>query len=191
MSRIAPIGPDELDARQWRIYDALVNGRRASRPRPFPIVDEQGALTGPCNAWLLNSAIGSAFEQLGAAVRFEISLTAREREITILSVAQHRDSPYELYAHRLAGPAAGLSEQQVEALCAGEDPGFADERERVVLDTARLLLRTGALDDAAYQRAVETLGTPGLFEVTVIVGWYNHLATQLAVFDVRPPAETA
>ncbi|GAA1632940.1 carboxymuconolactone decarboxylase family protein [Nonomuraea maheshkhaliensis] len=191
MSRIAPIGPDELDARQWRIYDALVNGRRATQLRPFPIVDEQGALTGPCNAWLLNSAIGSAFEQLGAAVRFEISLSARDREIIILSVAQHRDSPYEMYAHRLAGAAAGLSELEVEALATGADPGLADEHERVVLDTTRLLLRTGGLDDDAYARAVKALGAPGLFEVTVIVGWYNHLATQLAVFDVRPPAETA
>ncbi len=60
-----------------------------------------------------------------------------------------------------------------------------------MLDTTRLLLRTGGLDDDAYARAVKALGAPGLFEVTVIVGWYNHLATQLAVFDVRPPAETA
>jgi alkylhydroperoxidase family enzyme len=189
MSRIPFIGPDELDARQWSIYDALVNGRRATLTRPFPIVDEAGALQGPCNAWLLNPAIGSAFEQLGAAVRFEISLSARSREIIILSVAQHRDSPYELYAHRLAGPAAGLSQQEVDALCDGADPGFTDERERVVHETALILLRTGTLDDDAYERAVTALGTDGLFEVTVIVGWYAHIATQLAVFDVRPPVQ--
>ncbi|HLU72780.1 MAG TPA: carboxymuconolactone decarboxylase family protein [Nonomuraea sp.] len=189
MSRIPPFLPGDLDARQWSIYDNLVNGRRATKSRAFPIVDEDGALQGPCNAWLLNPAIGSAFEQLGAAVRFEISLTERSREIIILTVAQHRDSPYELYAHRLAGPAAGLSHEEVEALCAGTDPGFADERERVVHETARILLRTGTLDDTAYERAVAALGADGLFEVTVIVGWYSHLATQLAVFDVRPPAQ--
>ncbi len=189
MSRIDPILPADLDARQWGIYDALVNGRRATQAIPFPLVDEAGALTGPCNAWLLNPAIGSAFEQLGAAVRFDVSLTARSREIIILTVAQHRDSPYELYAHRLAGPAAGLSEQEVEALCAGEDPGLTDEREQVVHQTARTLLRTGGLDDDGYERAVTALGADGLFEVTVIVGWYSHIATQLAVFDVRPPVQ--
>jgi hypothetical protein len=38
-------------------------------------------------------------------------------------------------------------------------------------------------------RAVTALGEAGLFEVTVIVGWYQHIATQLAVFDVRPPVQ--
>jgi 4-carboxymuconolactone decarboxylase len=189
MSRIPAIGPDELDARQWSIYDALVNGRRATQTRAFPIVDEAGALMGPCNAWLLNPAIGAAFEQLGAAVRFEISLSARSREIIILSVAQHRDSAYELFAHRLAGPAAGLSQQEVDALCEGADPGFTDDRERAVHETTLLLLRTGGLGDDAYARAVTALGADGLFEVTVIVGWYGLLATQLAVFDVRPPVQ--
>jgi 4-carboxymuconolactone decarboxylase len=188
VSRIPPIGPDGLDERQQRIYDALVGGRRATQPRAFPIVDPDGALAGPCNAWLLNSAIGAAFEQLGLAVRFEISLSARDREIIILSVAQHRDSAYELYAHRLAGAAAGLSESEIEALCTGTDPGFTDERDHVVHETARTLLRTGGLGDAAYQRAVAALGTDGLFELTAIVGWYSLIATQLAVFDVRPPA---
>ncbi|GGP00553.1 hypothetical protein GCM10012278_01430 [Nonomuraea glycinis] len=94
-----------------------------------------------------------------------------------------------MYAHRLAGPAAGLSQQEVDALCAGADPGLTDERERVVHETSRILLRTGALDDDAYERAVTALGEAGLFEVTVIVGWYQHIATQLAVFDVRPPVQ--
>ena len=188
MSRIPPIGPGELDAGQWCVYDALVNGRRAGHDTGFPLVAEDGSLTGPCNAWLLNSAIGTAFEQLGSAVRFDVSLSPRCREIVILNVAQHRASPYELYAHRLAGATAGLTDGEIEALCGGEDPGLADERERVVHDTTRLLLRTGGLGDADYARAVAALGAAGLFEVTVIVGGYQHLATQLAVFDVRPPA---
>ncbi|MEO3860323.1 carboxymuconolactone decarboxylase family protein [Acrocarpospora sp. B8E8] len=186
MSRLRLFETGELNARQWAIHERLTTGRRVGRT-PYPIVDDEGRLLGPTNAWLLSPAIGEAFELLGGAIRFDLSVSHRIREIVTLQVAQHRDSPYELYAHRLTAPGAGLSETEIEDLCAGRDPGLTDEREQVAYTVTRALIDSGDLGDDAYEQAVAVLGAQGLFEITVLVGWYQLTATQLAVFGVEPP----
>ncbi|GAA0419775.1 hypothetical protein Acor_29610 [Acrocarpospora corrugata] len=187
MSRLRLFETSELTARQWAIYERLTGGRRVGRT-PYPIVDEAGRLLGPTNAWLLSPALGEAFEMLGEAIRFDLSVSHRIREIVTFLVAQHRDSPYEIYAHRLTAPGAGLSETEIENLCAGRDPGLTDERELVAYTVTRTLIDSGDLDEAAYGQAVALLGAQGLFEITVLVGYYLLTATQLAVFGVTPPS---
>ncbi|MEV0385708.1 carboxymuconolactone decarboxylase family protein [Nonomuraea sp. NPDC050643] len=189
MSRLEPFEVDTLDDAQREVYDRLVKGRRVGRPQPYPLVDERGRLTGPTNAWLLSPPIGAAFELLGAAIRFDLSISHRIREIVTFQVARHRDSPYELYAHRLSAPGAGLSETEIEELCAGRDAGLTDAAERVAYEVTEALIHVGDLDDATYDRAVALLGARGLFEITVVVGYYLLTATQLAVFGVTPPGE--
>jgi 4-carboxymuconolactone decarboxylase len=190
MPRLRKFEVGELNPRQRQIYDRLVKGRRAGSPT-FPLTDEAGRLEGPCNAWLLSPPLGDAFELLGGAIRFDLSLTPRCREIAILAVAHQRDSPYELFAHRLAGVAAGLSEAEVADLCAGRDPGLTAGSGRATYAGATALLRDGGLGDAAYDDAVAALGETGLFEVTVVVGFYQLTANLLAVFDVTPPEHAA
>ncbi|MEV5407496.1 carboxymuconolactone decarboxylase family protein [Thermopolyspora sp. NPDC052614] len=177
----------DLDAAQRKIYDRIVGGRRVGKPQPYPLVDERGRLEGPTNAWLLSPPVGEAFELLGAAIRFDLSISHRIREIVTFLVAAHRDSPYEKYAHRLTAPLAGMTAEEIEELCAGRDPGLTDESERVAFEVARTLIESGDLDDATYERAVALLGARGLFEITVLIGYYEMTATQLAVFGVLPP----
>ncbi|GIH24141.1 hypothetical protein Aph01nite_24510 [Acrocarpospora phusangensis] len=187
MSRLRLFEVADLDERQRVVYDRLTNGRRVGRPQPYPLVDEAGRLTGPTNAWLLSPPIGEAFEKLGAAIRFDLSVSHRIREIVTLRVAHHRDSPYEKYAHRLSAPGAGLTGTEIEDLCAGRDPGLTDERELVAYEVTGTLIETGELDDETYDRTVALLGAEGLFEITVLIGYYLLTATQLAVFGVTPP----
>lgn len=187
MTRLRRLRPHELDARQRAVYDTIVHGRRADRPHAFPITDAGGGLQGPLNAWLLNPALGAAFEALGGAIAYDLGLAVREREVAVLSVAAHHDSPYELYAHRLAGARAGLAAEEIEALASGRDPGLDDPGERAVHTVVQALLNERGLDDDAYDRAVAVLGHTGLFELTTLVGFYSLLAVQLDVFGVVPP----
>lgn len=189
MTRLARFEVADLDAAQRKIYDRIVHGRRVGKPQPYPLVDDRGRLEGPTNAWLLSPPIGEAFELLGAAIRFDLSISHRIREIVTFLVAAHRDSAYEKYAHRLTAPGAGLTEQEIEDLCAGRDPGLADEAEQAAYAAAKALIADGDLDDAAYERVVALLGARGLFEITVLIGYYEMTATQLAVFRVLPPGQ--
>lgn len=188
--RLSRLHPDDMSAEQRELYDKFATGRRAQPGNPFTLVHPDGGLTGPANAWLLSPPVGRALEHVGGTMRFELTLSARCREIAILLVAFRRDSAFELYAHRSAARAAGLRDAEIEALAVPPGPSFASSDERTVQTTTNALLANGTLDAAEYADAVASLGERGLLELVVLVGYYQLLATQLAVFGVEPPAAT-
>jgi hypothetical protein len=59
--------------------------------------------------------------------------------MAILVVAQAWDSGYEQASHELIGRDAGLTEAELDALRAGEDPKFADEQESAAYAAVRAL----------------------------------------------------
>jgi 4-carboxymuconolactone decarboxylase len=181
--RLAKLAPDALDADQRAVYDAVASGPRASGPQLFRLVDDEGGLEGPFNAFLLQPRLGLALQAVGSAVRYETSLSNRAREVAILVVAAVRDSAFEQHAHEAVGRHVGLADDALEAVRAGrydELPGDV----RLVARLAHELLDTGDLDDTSYAEAVEALGRPQLFELLTLVGYYDTLALQLRVFRV-------
>ena len=180
--RPADLGPD-----QHALYEALVGGPRARGPQLFPLADEQGGLTGPFNAFLLQPAVGSPLQALGAALRYETSLSDRAREIAILLVAAHGESTFELYAHEAVGRHVGLTEAELEGLRTGALDVLVDELERAVAAVVRALLEAGDLDDSEFAAAEQRLGRGVVFELTTLVGYYATLALQLRVFRVGVP----
>jgi AhpD family alkylhydroperoxidase len=188
--RLPLFSPAELTPERRRLYDRILAGPRASATDSFPLVDADGGLQGPLNAWLLNTELGAAFDAVGAAVRFGLTLPPRARELVILAVAHHYRCPFELYAHRRIAAAAGLSSAEVEAVARGDEPPLEAELDRAALATAKRLLVGGDLDDDEYARALAAFGEEGLFELMSLVGWYALLAFQLNVFRV-PPADDA
>jgi 4-carboxymuconolactone decarboxylase len=187
--RFTSPAPGEMSEEQRALYRLFATGRRAQPGSAFSLIDESGRLQGPPAAWVLVPPFGRALEQLSGAVRYELTLPARANEIAILLVAHHHRSPFELHAHTRAGKAAGLSEEDLGALAAGQPPALTTETERVVYAVTQRLLATGTLDDEEYAQAVAVLGTGGLLELTTIIGWYNMLAIQLSVFGLVPPGE--
>ena len=136
---------------------------------------------------LLQPGLGGALQALGTAVRFQGRLPGRARELAILVVAAHWASAFEQHAHEAAGRLAGLTEAELAAVRAGEEPGLADPAERAAVRVARALVRAGDLDDEEYAGAVAQLGEDGVFELTTLVGYYATLALQLRVFRVGAP----
>lgn len=186
--RLPRITPDVMSPEQAEIYAAFSGGKRAAPGASFSLVHPDGGLIGPPNAWLLSPSLARALERFGAFLRFELQLSDRSREIAILLQAFHRDSPFELYAHRQAGRAAGLTEAEIEGLATRTPPDFRSVEERAVFATSVALLDRRSLDDTEYAAAVAALGRRTLIELVVLLGWYDSVATQLAVFGVEPPA---
>jgi len=185
-ARLAKLLPGALDAAQRGVYDAISGGRRAQGPQLFRLVDDNGGLEGPFNAFLLQPRLGGALQAVGAAVRYETSLSDRAREIAILVVSVHWDSGFERYAHEAVGRHVGLTDEEFAAL-RERRYDVLPEGEQVVARTAGLLTADGDLDDTAYDEAVAALGQDGLFELLTLVGYYAALALQLRVFRVGLP----
>ena len=185
-ARIGKFEPSSLDAEQRSLYDAIAGGRRAQGPQLFRLVDGDGRLEGPFNAFLLQPRLGSALQALGSSVRYDTGLDDRCREIAILAVAAHWRSDFEWYAHEAVARSAGLDDAELAAVRDGHYDGLTG-REAVVARTVAALTVRGDLDDAEYLAAVEAVGAAGLFELLTVVGYYATLALQLRVFRVPAP----
>ena len=188
-ARIGKLEPSGLDDEQRSLYDAIAGGRRAQGRQLFRLVDDDGRLEGPFNAFLLQPRLGSALQALGASVRYDTGLDDRCREIAILAVAAHWHSDFEWYAHEAVARSAGLDDAELAAVRDGCDAVLTG-REAVVARTAAALAARGDLDDAEYLEAVEVVGSAGLFELLTLVGYYATLALQLRVFRVPAPDGT-
>jgi 4-carboxymuconolactone decarboxylase len=133
--------------------------------------------------------VGTALQELGAAIRYRSSLTARIREMAILAVAAHWDSAFERYAHEAVGRVAGLTDEEMRSLRDGDQPRLDDPAEQAALDVVRALLADGDVAGLLFQRAVSLIGNQAVVELTSLVGYYATLALQLRVFRVGLPAE--
>jgi 4-carboxymuconolactone decarboxylase len=181
-SRLDLIAPPELDEAQRALYEAITGGPRASQAGTVPIVDESGRLLGPFAVMLLTPEVGNAVQQVGAKIRFNAVLTAREREIGVLAVAGELRSDFERLAHEPAARKLGLTKAQINAVLSGQVPEGLTSEEALVGRLARLMTAERNLGDEDYQAAIATLGKERLAELTWLVGYYSALALALAVF---------
>jgi 4-carboxymuconolactone decarboxylase len=187
--RLPVLSSEEMTPEQVDLYREILGGPRGQGPRAVLLASGAGGLAGPFNAMLYAPLVGHALQELGAAIRFRTQLAPRIREMAILVVAQAWDSAYERDSHELLGRDAGLTDQEIEALRDGEDPGFADKQEQVAYSVVRALTGPGAdLDDEQYDTAAAVLGERALVELSTLVGYYATLALQLRVFRVGGPA---
>ncbi|NKZ02252.1 carboxymuconolactone decarboxylase family protein [Actinomadura latina] len=183
MTRQHAFTPDELDGDRLALYQAITEGPRAQGPRLFDLVAESGALLGPFNGFLLRPALGDALQRLGAAVRYQGSLSGRAREMAILVVAAHWDSEFERTAHEAVGRAAGLTETELAAIAAQAPLHLHDPHEAAVLRLTRALA-AGDVDDETWASCVPPLDRETVFELTTLVGYYSTLALQMRAFRV-------
>jgi 4-carboxymuconolactone decarboxylase len=181
--RLRPLRPDELDADQRAVYDALADppGRVGLAP--------DGSLQGPFDAMLRAPRSGAALQSVGAALRYGSVLSERVRELATLQVAAHHRSDFEWYAHAPIAAAAGLSAALLEAIRTGGPVEPDDPAERVAAIVVAQLLTTGDVDDDAWAGAVGHLGETGSVELTTLVGYYSLLAMQMRVLRVPLPPD--
>lgn len=183
--------PDELDESQRAVYDKIVGGPRASGPAAFQLTDPEGRLEGPFNAMLVNPPVGDALQKLGAAIRYRTGLSARAREIAILVLAQARQSDFEWYAHARVGLLAGLTAEEIDELAQGRTASTFSHAELIVAAVVRALLESRDLDDDLSARASELLGQSNLYDLVVLVGYYDLLALSMQVWRTPLPAGEA
>lgn len=180
--RLDLMSPAELAPAQRALYDAITGGPRASQAGTVPITDADGQLLGPFAVMLLAPEVGNAVQQVGAKIRFDTALTGRQRELAILSVAGALRSDFERLAHKPAARALGLSQQQIDAVLAGQIPADLPADEATAGRLARAMADDRTLRDEDYADGIAVLGRERLAELTWLVGYYGALALALSVF---------
>ena len=155
------------------MFDQLVAGR--------------GRILGPYKIWIHSPTVASGMEHIGTYINKRSSLSTREVEIGILVIAKHWDGEYVKQAHIKAGKAAGLTQEQIDAILADRDPGLTDPHEKAVLRFAVALTNKTKLSDADFAEIENTIGRDGIAEVLVLLGYYTSVALGMKVHEVPIP----
>ncbi|MBS7697219.1 MULTISPECIES: carboxymuconolactone decarboxylase family protein [unclassified Chelatococcus] len=116
---------------------------------------------------------------LGEWLRFKGALEADVRELVTLAASEFWRCPYEWLAHAPLARKAGLSVPVLASLARGESGDALTSSQRVALEAARAVLRSGKLDDAQFQRVSEVFGREGALEIVCLCGYYGLLAMVL------------
>jgi 4-carboxymuconolactone decarboxylase len=149
------------------------------------LLETRGALGGPSKIWVHNPKLAKVAGPFGAhfhAGRY--SLTEREREIAVCIITSKWHSAYPTNAHERRGKEVGLPSDKVEALVAGLETSFQDEREQVVYEMAVALTNSRWIPQGLYDRAVKALGHVGITDVITLMGYYTSVSMTLAFYDV-------
>jgi 4-carboxymuconolactone decarboxylase len=173
MNRTLEIPADKLTGEQKTVFEQLVAGR--------------GRILGPYKIWIHSPTVASGMEHIGTYLNKRSSLSTREVEIGILVIAQHWDGEYVKQAHIKAGKAAGLTQQQIDAILASRDPGLTDPHEKAVHRFAVALASKTKLSDADFAEIEKAIGRDGIAEVLVLLGYYTSVALGMKVHEVPIP----
>lgn len=143
---------------------------------------------------LLHSpAYARGWNALLGAVRRELTLPSRLRELAICAVASLTGAEYEWRQHAPELLAAGGSQSQLGALAdvpaAAERADLFDDGERAVLRLTRELTLNIKVSGSTFERTREALaGDQQVVELIGVVATYNMVSRFLVALDVEPEA---
>ena len=188
MSRLEQVIPSAMDASQRELCDAVTGGKRARYNLDDKERIAREGLRGPFNPWMYAPSMGMLAQGLGEELRFEGTLSDRQRELAILCVATHWRADYEWWAHAKIAGGVGVESAVIDAIAASEKPSLTDESEQLVYEFARTLLNDHEVGDTLYRDTQKSLGKAALVELTTLLGYYVMISMTLNVFQVELPA---
>jgi 4-carboxymuconolactone decarboxylase len=152
---------EQATPEQQEVYDHIGSTRGGQVGRPFAVL-------------LQRPEIARAMADLGSVIRFQSTLSDRDRELAIVTTAIERECAFEWQAHRPLASEAGVPEETLEAVAASSD--VPDDRDARIVAYVRSLARTGKIDHDTYEGALALFAEAGVVELTAIVGYYTLLA---------------
>lgn len=185
MSRLPYVRRDDLDPDRQEVWDSVVGSRGDQ------LINGQGGLAGPFNAFVQAPDVGRHLTALGRVLRFETSIERRLSEVAIITVGAAWKAEFEWWAHSQMARKHGVPDAVVDAIGRGEDPPFEAADERTVYALARQLTGSGRVDQETYDAAQRLLGDAGVVELVSLCGYYTLISFLLNAFTVPlPPGAT-
>ena len=118
----------------------------------------------------------------------ESSIDLPTKELVILRVSQLNGCRYCLSAHRPVAREAGLSDDQLDAICGDGSTDALDERQRAVLRWIdQVTLDAAGVTDQLVARTLDRVREDQLVELTVLAGTITMLNQYCTAFDIPPP----
>ena len=173
MSRLPAINRDALAPDDQAVWDRIAAVRAGVR--------------GPFGVLMHVPALADRVAALEDYFRFNAALPAADRELVIMATAREMGARYPWARHEARGREVGTRTEAIEAVRLNGMLEQLTARERLLVEIVRTLLRTRALPDALYTRALAELGRQQLIETVALAGHYSLIGLTVNAFGVEPP----
>jgi len=175
-----------------KTYDQLTEAERATfdmivANRPLRPVD--GHIGGPFDVWVRSPELGERLVDLGGFFRFRPGVDRRYIELAILVTGQFWQAQFEWWAHEPMARDAGVPEEVIQAIKAGEEPPLEDAGDKAAYALASEIHRTRTLSEGSYAMAADQFGEAGVAELLALCGFYGLVSMTLNAFDVPLPGD--
>jgi 4-carboxymuconolactone decarboxylase len=173
--RMPPIPPNALTDAQRKAIEEFKAARSAD-------------ISGPFVPLLRSPDVMSRARAMGDYLRFKSALPPRLSELVILLIARRWTQQYEWNAHQPLAIQGGLRAAVVAAIADGRRPdGMAGDEEALytLIDEVH---RNQSVSDAAYTKAVASVGEQGVIDALGISGYYTMLAMVMNTARTPLPA---
>lgn len=172
MTRIAILKPEQMNAEQRAVIEA---SKAAGKP-----------YGGPFWAYIRNPKLMQCLHNMGDSIA-ESTLSPREQQIVVLTVARFWNANYPWAAQSRNGLKVGLTQQEIDAINARSAPPTASKRELLAQQIANELLADKKLSGATYAAAEAAFSTEELVALVARVGSFTMTCCTANAFDITPP----
>ncbi len=131
---------------------------------------------GPFVALLRSPELLCKTQRVGEYLRYRSALSPHLSELAILLTARHWHQRYEWGIHAPIAVKAGISDQIIRAVAAGQRPTQMATDQAVLHDFCVELLRNQNVCDTTYEAAVKHFSERGIIDLVGILGYYSLLA---------------
>jgi 4-carboxymuconolactone decarboxylase len=175
-SRLPLLTRDTISPDAMRVFD-LVAGKDRNTP---PV--------GPGATYMYSPGVAEPMQQLNQYLRKSV-VGARFFEICALLGARDQDQAYEWSSHELGARRAGVEQATIDAIKFNLETQGLPEKDALVIQFGRALLRQHRVSPAMYAKVVEQFGRQGMIELTAIIGDYVLAAIMLNAVDQQLPPD--
>ena len=141
---------------------------------------------GPFWAYIRNPKLMQTLHNLGDCIA-ESTLSPREQQIVVLTVARFWDAKYPWAAQSRNGLKAGLKQEEIDAINARAALPTQNKRELIAHQIAKELLADKGLRNVTYGAAETLFTTEELVALVTRVGSFSMTCCTANAFDITPP----
>ncbi|MGD8417492.1 MAG: carboxymuconolactone decarboxylase family protein [Pseudomonadales bacterium] len=180
MSRLERKTYEALTEAQREAFDEVVANR--------PVKPVDGHIGGPFDVWVRSPEMSRRLVGLGGFFRFRTSVERRYIELAILVTGQFWQAQFEWWAHEPMAREAGVPDDVIAAIRAGDRPELSDPGDAAAYALAREIHNDHKLSEATFAEAKAQFGEAGVAELIGLCGFYGLVSMTLNGFEVGLPA---
>ena len=132
-----------------------------------------------------NPGVATKVGALGEHLRFHGVLPDAVRELVILRFSARQGYGYEWSHHQRPAKLAGIGQDVIDALTAGQVPDALPDASRAALEAVDAVVAKRSIPADVQQRFVDAYGNAGIVELVAVCGLYAIMGYTIAAFDIE------